>query len=425
MNKSWSIIFSSVLTGTVDSVHSRHAIYGKGPLWPNNTNIAACDPEYACMHISPCFRVSTSRSFLLSLARCKKDLTEMYVKTLIKEPNSVTLRFPVHNWQTTTAVLHSRCESYVTDLCRAQSGRAAWDHYQYPLAGSLPTELHTISHFQTCACTCVSQDSTHNRAVWLLYDHRVWLSVSYHLRRLWFSYSSNSTILTILTVTSCWQEWESEGVSEGLCVWVRMCEWVMVWANEGVSDGVSKWGCEWVMVWASEGVSKWGCEQVRVWVSDGVSEWGCEWWCEQVRVWVMVWASEGVSDGVSKWGCEWWCERGAVWMSDGVSERVRMWVWVSDGVSEWWCERERVWRSEQVRMWVWVSDGVSERCEGVSKWGWCECEWVMVWGREGVKERLVLPSIDDVLISPAPPIPPIPPIPGRSSSSWNNYIQDS
>ena len=225
------------------------------------------------------------------------------------EPNSVTLRFPVHNWQTTTAVLHSRCESYVTDLCRAQSGRAAWDHYQYPLAGSLPTELHTISHFQTCACTCVSQDSTHNRAVWLLYDHRVWLSVSYHLRRLWFSYSSNSTILTILTVTICWQEWESEGVSEGLCVWVSDGVSEDVW----MSDGVSEWGCEWwceqVRVWASEGVSKWGCEWVMVWasegVSDGVSKWGCEWWCERVRVWVMVWASEGVSDGVSEGLCEW------------------------------------------------------------------------------------------------------------------------
>ena len=372
MNKSWSIIFSSVLTGTVDSVHSRHAIYGKGPLWPNNTNIAACDPEYACMHISPCFRVSTSRSFLLSLARCKKDLTEMYVKTLIKEPNSVTLRFPVHNWQTTTAVLHSRCESYVTDLCRAQSGRAAWDHYQYPLAGSLPTVLHTISHFQTCACTCVSQDSTHNRAVWLLYDHRVWLSVSYHLRRLWFSYSSNSTILTILTVTSCWQEWESEGVSEGLCVWVRMCEWVMVWASEGVSDGVSKWGCEWVMVWASEGVS------------DGVSKWGCEWWCERVRVWVMVWASEGVSDGVSEWGCEWWCEQVRVWVMVWARGCVNEWwcEWASEdvSVSEWWCEWVMVWAREGVK--EWASEDVSVS-DGVSKWG---CEWVMVWASEGVSD---------------------------------------
>ena len=263
----------------------------------------------------------------------------------------------------------------VTDLCRAQSGRAAWDHYQYPLAGSLPTVLHTISHFQTCACTCVSQDSTHNRAVWLLYDHRVWLSVSYHLRRLWFSYSSNSTILTILTVTSCWQEWESEGVSEGLCVWVSDGVSEDVW----MSDGVSEWGCEW---W---------CEQVRVWASEGVSKWGCEW--------VMVWASEGVSDGVSKWGCESMLCTASEGVSDGVSIfcfNLRVWVsgllssrgqsiqWVlvwepwarSEDVSvsglmvlsEWLVWAERVWRSAAMRMWVWaVMVWALRGCEGVQQ----------------------------------------------------------
>ena len=175
-------------------------------------------------------------------------------------------------------------------------------------------------------------------------------------------------------------------------VWVRMCEWVisvsecrvwvMVWAQWGMWAMV-KVPCEQVRVW----VSRW-CERVRVWrdgvstvspVSDGVSEWA---------VWVMVWASAGCAVMDVSWG--------AVWMSDGVSQASPgcecewVMVWVSDGVSErgYW---RSVLHSEDVSA-EWVTgaerERVTDRSEqaedvSVSEW-WCE--WVMVWGREGVKE---------------------------------------
>ena len=118
----------------------------------------------------------------------------------------------------------------------------------------------------------------------------------------------------------------SQSVSECVCVWESVIEWVSectlyvcVW--ESVSHWVSErvWVSEWTCVRVSQSVSEWTC--VRV--SQSVSEW------ESMSEWVYVCVFE--SQSVSEWTC--------VWVSQSVSERVFESVsqWVSDCVNTCVC----------------------------------------------------------------------------------------